>query len=1022
MNLPEVSVRRHVLAVMLSAVIVLFGAISMRSIGVDRMPDVDMPVISVSTSYSGADAQIVDSSISEPMERGVNAVPGIRNIRSISVPGASIVTITFELGKDIDVAFNEVQARVSRLSTLPEDANNPVIEKVNSASQPVLWLSLTGDWTLRDLDTYARQVIRPQIRSVTGVGEVQYGGGEIRNIRVEVDPAKLAAHNVTVTELISALREEHVMMAGGFLEAGQREEQIQLDLEFHDPVALLDLLVAEREGALITLGDVARVVDGTADRRRHSLFNGEPTVGLGVVKIPGSNTAAIAAEIRERVETRIAPALPPGIELSVAYDESVFIQEQVEGLFLTIFLGVVLTALMIWFFLKNLRSTLIVSLSIPISLMASVAVIYFFGYTLNSVTMLAMLLLIGIVVDDAIVVLENIYRHRESEGRGAWDGAIAGSDEVFMAVIATSLALVSIFVSVLFLDAIIGRFFESFAVVVTFGILASSLVALTLVPMLCSRFLEVRKEHGPVYRALERIQSGMENSYRRLLALTLKARLPVLVLVALALALAFWPLRNIDAEFTPREDTGQFTVSVQAPLGSSLDYTATRLALVDELLQEDEAVSTTFSALGLGRDGQVSSGVVFVTLTDRDERDASQQEIMERLQPRLDQLAGVRAFASDIPFLGGERGEPLQFVLTGDDLDRVNELSSELLTRLEGEEALSSVDLELELDLPQISLVIDRHRARSLGLSAQQIGDTTNALMGGVNVARYNDWPGDGQRYNLRVKAIDGTFEGPEDINKIYLRADSGDLVRLDNVAHFERRTGPAVIARYGMNYAAEFFATPATGLGEAIERVEAHAADLLPLGYNLELVGEAEELRQTADAMLFVLLLAVALVYMVLASQFNSLIQPFFIMAAQPVALVGGVVGIWIGGYSLNIYSMIGLLLLMGLVTKNGILLVDLTNQYREKRDMGVDEALLAACPLRFRPVIMTSMTLVLAMVPAVLGLGAGADTTAPMAAAIIGGMITSMILTLVVIPALYSLVERPRARRRARARAAKA
>jgi len=1013
-NLPELSVRRHVLAVMLSAVILLFGGIALQRIGVDRMPDVDMPVISVSTTYPGASAEVVDSSITEPMERGVNAVPGIRNIRSLSVPGASIVTITFELGKDIDVAFNEVQSRVSRLSTLPDDANNPVIEKVNSAEQPILWLSLTGDWTLRDLDTYSRDVIRPQIRSVQGVGEIQYGGGMIRAVRVEVDPAKLTASGLTINDVVAAIKEEHVMMAGGFLVSGDREDQIQLDLEYHNPVALLDLLVAEQDGNLITLRDVARVVDGTDDRRRLARFDGEASVGLGIVKVPGANTVAIADEIRQRVEERIAPALPPGLELSIAYDESRFILEQVDGLFLTIALGVILTALVIWFFLKSLRSTLIVSLSIPISLMAAVAVIYFFGYTLNSVTMLAMLLLIGVVVDDAIVVLENIYRHRESEGRAAWEGAITGTAEVYVAVIATTFALVSIFASVLFLDAIIGRVFESFAVVVTFGVLASSLVALTLVPMLCSRFLTVKEEESRLYALFERIQLALDNGYRWLLGRTLRARWLVLAIVALVMGLTIAPVADLDAEFAPRTDTGQFIVSFQAPLGSSLEYTSSRLAQIEAVLDEDARIANHFSTIGLGRDGRVSTGVVFVSLLDRSERDLSQQEIMRNLQPRLDQLPGVRAFASDVPFLGGERGEPLQFVLSGPDLDQVNELSQQLLARLEEDEAMGSLDLGLELDLPQLSLVVDRQRARSLGISAQQIAETTNALMGGVNVARYHDVPGTGQRYNLRVKAEDGNFQGPEDLSKIYVRAASGELVRLDAIARFERSTGPAVVARYDLSYAAEFFATPAIGLGEAMERVEAAAADILPIGYSLQFVGEAEELRETADSMLFVLLLAAALVYMVLASQFNSLIQPLFIMAAQPVALGGGIIGLWLGGYSLNIYSMIGLLLLMGLVTKNGILLVDLTNQYRENRNLAIDEALLEACPIRFRPVLMTSLTLVLAMVPAVLGLGAGSDTTAPMGAAIIGGMIISMVLTLIVIPALYSLVEGAMSRRR--------
>ncbi|MCC5812783.1 MAG: efflux RND transporter permease subunit [Ectothiorhodospiraceae bacterium] len=1008
MTLPELSIRRHVMAVMLSAVLVLFGVIGYQQIGTDRIPDIDFPVVTVVVAQPGADPDIIDAAITSVVERAVNTVPGIDNIQSTSSPGVSVVVVTFDLNKDVDVGFNEVQAKVNEIrQQLPPDAEAPVIQKVDTGAQAIMWLSVQGDRTLQQLSVYARNVVRPQLENIDGVGEIQIGGGLERNIRVEVEPDRLAAFDLTVQDLVNAFQQEHFQLPGGFLVSDRSERLIKLDLEYHRPEELEQLIVASQNGSLIRLRDVATVVDGLEDARALARFNGEPTVGLGIIKVSGTNTVAIIEEVKRRLNEEIRPQLPPGMEVNIASDQSVFILEMVETLYMTIGLGILFAALVLWLFLKNLRSTLIVVLSIPISLAAIIAVVFFFGYTLNSLTMLAMLLLIGVVVDDSIVVLENIFRHREEGIEDPVEGAISGSNEVFFAIIATTLSLVAIFLPVLFMGGIIGRFFESFAVVVALGVIASSLVALTLTPMLCSRFLSVPKQHGKVYNVLESGFRGMESGYRKLLRGALRFRWSTLGVVALVTVFAMSLMGQLGGEFTPEEDEGQFLVIFQAPLGSSITFTNEKLQGVEQVLGNQEGIRSYFTAIGLGDQGQVNQGIAFVRLEPRDERRFSQQEITAQVQQQLAQLTGIRAFATSVPLIGGQRGEPLQFNISGPDLEEVARLAREMEDRLQRDDRIATLDLDLNLDQPELVLNVDRERTRSLGLSTFEVARAANVLAGGIDVARYNDDPGDGERYDVRLKAREGSITSPDDLRNIFLRAPDGTMVRLDTVASFQPTLGPAVIGRYNLQYAAQFYSNPAVPLAEAVSLVEQEAADLLPLGYSLNLVGQAEEFERTASAIIFVFVVATLLVFMVLGSQFNSFLQPFIILAALPLAMVGGIVGLWLFGHTLNIYSMIGLVLLIGLVTKNGILLVDLTNQYREKRGLSVNEALQQACPIRLRPILMTSLTLILAMLPAAIGIGAGAETQGPLAVAIISGMVSSMLLTLVVIPAVYSLLE---------------
>ena len=1007
MTLSELSIRRHVLAYMLSGVIVLFGIISFQGIGVDRYPTIDFPRISITTTQAGANPEIIDTSITNPIESAINSVPGIEHVQSNSSPGASVVIVSFELSKDIDVAFNEVQAKVNQvLRDLPEDADPPVVAKVEFGAQPIMWLALQGDRTQQQLNQYARNVIKKRLESIDGVGEIRLGGRRERTIRVNLNLERMNAYGITTQDLIRAFSQEHFQLPGGYLVSHDKEFLIKLDLEFHRPADLENLIVDYRHGAPIRVADIATVEDGLADKRKLARYQGQPAVGLGIVKVTGANTVAIIDAVKQRLDDEILPQLPPGMKLSIASNDADLIHALIGGLEDHLLLGTLLTALVVLLFLKSLRATLIIAVAIPISLLGAVAVMYFAGYTFNTMTLLALLLLIGVVVDDAIVVLENIYRHRQDIDPDPYTSAVNGTAQVVFAVVASSLTLVSIFAPVIFMQGIIGRFFQSFAVAVSFGVLVSLFVSMSLTPMLCSRYLDVSSEHGWLYRLIEAGFRALDALYRALLRGALRFRWTVVFLTIVAVWSSGYFFSHIGKGFMPQEDEGKFLVSFKTPLGSSLDYTDGRLHEIEAVLRQHPEVSGLFSTIGTGETGQASRGLVVVSLKPRSERRLHQYAIIEQLRGELSRIPGVEAFPAPVPPIGGERGEPLQFVVLGPDLASVARLSQELQRQLGEHPELGEVDLDLQLELPQVRLRVDRMRAADVGLTTRDVALAVNVLVGGLNVAKYNDLPGDGERYDVRLKAAGGTFHSPGDVRRIYLRGRDGDLVRLDTVASLSEELGPAVVPRFDLRYSGNFYATPKVSLGEAVAMVKQTASEILPTGFSVKMIGRAEEFGKTAKYMLFAFVTAIILVYMVLASQFDSFLQPLIIMVAQPLAVIGGVAGLWLTHMSLNIYSMIGLVLLMGLVAKNSILLVDLTNQLRGG-GAGIREALLEACPIRLRPVLMTSLTIILTMTPAALGIGAGADTNGPLAVAVIGGMLSSTLLTLVVVPAVYSLVE---------------
>ncbi len=1015
MTLSELSIRRHVFAFMLSAVLVLFGAIAYQRMGVDKLPYIEFPIISIVTAQKGANPDIIDASITNLIETAVNSVPGIEHIQSTSSPGSSVVVITFALEKRIDVAFQEVQAKVNQVvRRLPKDADPPVVAKVESNTQPILWTALQGDRTQQQLNQYAINIIKKRLETIDGVGEIRIGGRRDRTIRVHLLPGRMAAFGIAAQDITDAFGKEHIQFSGGFLVGRSTEQLVKLDLEFHKLDDLAAMIVGYKDGAPVRLRDIAEIEDGLADYRQFARFNGKPAIGVGVVKIPNTNTIQIVDRVVERIENEIRPQLPPGMELHYVQNDKVFIGAMVAALKNHLIEGTILAALVVWLFLKSFRSTVIIALSIPVSLMGAIAVMYFFGYTFNSVTLLALLLLVGVVVDDAIVVLENIYRHREEDrGATAVSAAVSGSREVTFAVVAASFSLVAIFAPVVFVSGILGQFLRSFAVVVTFGVLVSLFVSLTLTPMLCSRHLEVKEKHGRVYWALEHFFDAIDRLYRRSLGWALEHRGVVLAAAVLAFLTAIPISDRLPRELAPQQDEGRFLIGIRTPLGSSIDYTETKLREVEQIAFRYPEVVTEFGVIGLGSAQQVNQATVVARMKPRAERKRSQQEILNLLRQDLAQIAGARAFPRAFGLVQGQRSEPLQFVVKGPNLQEMGRIAGELQRTLQTDPQIGRMDTDLQLDLPQLVLEPDRARAAGLSLSSADVALAINMLTGGIDIAKYNDYPGDGERYDIRVKAKEGEFRQQADLSKIYLRNRQGQLVRLDSVARFREALGPAVIGRFDLQYSATFYGTPALALGEAIERVRA-ASHNLPIGYRVVFVGEAEQLEKTATATAFTFMLALVLLFMVLASQFNSFLQPFYIMLAVPLGIVGGIAALSLSGYSLNIYSGIGLVLLIGLVAKNSILLVDLTNQ-RRSQGMAVDDALRDACPTRMRPVVMTSLTIMLALLPAAVGLGAGAETNAPLSIAVIGGMFTSTILTLVVVPAGYSLVESWRERRRA-------
>ncbi|MDJ0926972.1 MAG: efflux RND transporter permease subunit, partial [Gammaproteobacteria bacterium] len=736
MSLAAVSVRRYVFAAMLNALIVLFGIVAYDRIGVERLPNIDLAKISVLTRLEGANPEVVDASITNVIEGAISSVPGIDELVSTTSAGQSIVTPSFQLGKDIDVAFNEVQAKVSQIQRLlPEDAEVPVISKSETGSFPAFWVSFWGDRTIQQLNQFVRTVVKKRLETIDGVGEVIIGGERERTIRVNIDFERLAAYGVTVQDITAAFRNEHFQLPGGYLVGADQEQLLKLDLEYHNPVDLERLVIATRRGATIYLKDVATIEDSLSDARRVGRYNGQPGVSLGIVKIAGRNTVKINDEIKRRLFNDIEPQLPPGIQMSISSDDSVYILDLVASLEDHLIDGAIFAALIVWLFLRNFRATLIVAAAIPVSLLGTVLVMYFLGYSLNTITMLGLLVLIGVVVDDAIVVLENIQRRVEDDGQDRRTASIEGANEVLLAIVASTLTLACIFAAVLFVPGIPGKLIGSFGVVVAAGVLVSLFVSLTLTPMMCSRYLRVSKEHGRVFRVITRALNSMEAAYRRLIAWSLGHRWRV-VAFAVAVILSTPVLfGSLGFEFIPPEDEGQFQITIRTPVGTSLAYGDERMRKIEDILLARPDIENFFSTLGGGRAGSVNQGLIYVNMAPREQRTTKQYEVIPELREEFLKIPGIVALPSPYGIAGDNRGEALSFVLQGPDLGTTADLARGFRDLLSEDPELGRFDLDLELDLPQVRLDVNRELASELGLSSRDIAQAANVLAGGLNVA-----------------------------------------------------------------------------------------------------------------------------------------------------------------------------------------------------------------------------------------------------------------------------------------------
>ena len=1014
MSLPEVSVRRFVFAVMINLVIVLFGLISVNRISIDRSPDIDFSLISVTTVLPGANPDVVDSSVTNIIEGAVNSIPGIDDVRSRSAPGVSNVFIQFLLEKDLDIAFNEVQSKVGQInSQLPDDAETPIISKIETGEIPIIWLALRGNRPLQDLSVYAKNVVKRKLETINGVGSVVIGGEQERNIRVNLDFDRMSAFGITVQDIVTAFRNEHIKLPGGFLIDNSKEDLLKLDLESHNVEEIENIIVTYDLNRAIKLKDIAEVKDDVRDLRTMGRFNGDPSIGIGVTKIRGENTVEIIEKVKAKIKSDIEPTLPAGITLDIGTDDSSYIYELISGLGQNIFVGFIVASLIVLLFLRSYSSMAIVSITIPVSLFGAIFIMYAFGLTLNTMTMLALLLLIGIVVDDAIVVLENAQRNlNEDTPEERIRASIIGANEVFLPIVSSTLVLVALFTVVFFMEGIAARFFSSFGVVVSTGVLVSTFVALTLTPTLASKFLKTKKESNRIFEGFNRRFNIIENRYREMIEWSLSEKKKVLSYAGLFVALSFFGFTQLSGGFFPEEDEGQFTITVKTPVGTGIDYTNDRLSMVEGLLEEYKDIESYFTLMGSGIESQaVNIGVIYVRLTPSNIRRYKQYELIPILRERLNKIPGIKAFPAPMSFASGTRGEAMQFTVSGPDLNILNKSINAFLSKLAETPELGDVDSSIELNLPQVSLEINRELASEMGLSTRLIAEAANIFAGGIDVARFNDAVGDGERYKVRLK---GEYDmSVDDLDKIYLRTPSKELVRLDTVAKFKETVGPSEITRLDRMYSAYFYSDPTTSLSNAIQLIEDAAAETLPLGYEVGFFARAKEFKRTSNQMLFAFLTGLILVYMVLASQFNSFRQPLIVMISQPLAVIGGTLGIWIVGSDLNIFSMTGLVLLTGLVAKNSILLIDRTNQERQK-GMEIDEALLSACPRRLRPILMTSLTLILAMMMPALGIGPGVELSQPLAIAIVGGMISSTFLSLVIVPIIYSSAEKRKLRKR--------
>jgi len=1021
MTLSDLAIRRPVFAWMLMSALIIFGGIAFSRMGVSRLPDVDSPVVSVSLSLPGAAPEVMETDVVDIIEDSLTSIQGVRSISSSSRNGSARISVEFELGMDIDIAKQDVESKLQRAQRrLPKDLEPPVISKTNPEDQPILWLTLESETVPREkLMGFVRDRLKDKFTTVPGVGEVFLGGFAEPNLRIWVSDKALKQYALTVTDVLNTVAREHSEVPAGTLESGKKEYNLRVLGEAGTVQEFENLIINSRGGqpnyVPIRLKQVARVEEGTEDVRRIARGMGRPAVGLGIIKQRGSNEVAVARAVKQRI-AEVRKTLPKDMHLEINMDATEFTERAVGDMNFTLVLAAIFTALVCWLFLGSWSSTVNVLLAIPTSVVGSFLVLYFSGFTLNTFTLMALSLVIGIVVDDAIMMLENIMRHREM-GQGRVEAALVGAREITFAAMATSLAIVAIFLPVAFMRGVMGKFFFQFGVTITVAVMLSLLEAVTLTPMRCSQFLDVSPRRSWIGRGMEGLLDWLRRGYRRSLEIVLNHRWKMVLLSLLFFGASLYTVTRLNKEFIPPEDMGRFMVRLQTKVGSSLPFTDSRFREIENYLLQRPEVERVFLNIGGMGGASVSQGNMFITLKPKAERGVNpktgrhwtQMELMDFYRGQFKKVEGVKASLQDMSIraISASRGYPVEFTVQGPEWDELAKYTQQISDELEKTGLVTDLDMDYRVGQPEIHLIPDRNQASLRGVSVASIGESVNAMIGGVVPGTYSRA---GHRYDIRVKLEEDKRDRASRIKSLFVRNNRGELIPLSEVIRLEEKPVLQSISRMNRERAISVSANVAPGKSQevAITTAQQLARKILPADYHVEIGGSAQTFRESFGDLWMALILGILVAYMILASQFNSYIDPVTILMALPFSVSGAFLALLLTNQSLNIYSMIGLILLMGIVKKNSILLVEFTNRIRERGQHDVRAALLEACPVRLRPILMTSIATIAAAVPVALAIGPGAESRVPMAVTVIGGVLVSTVLTLFVVPCVYSLFSR--------------
>lgn len=1005
MGLWSLSIRRPILSIVMSLVILIFGIISYFYLGVREYPAVDPPVVTVTTTYPGANPDIIESQITEPLEESISGIAGIRTITSVSSYGRSTIRVEFTVDQDLEAAANDVRDRVSRaIRLLPPDVDPPVVQKVDADAFPIIVLTVQSDKrSLLELTDIAINVFKERLQTIPGVSEVRIWGEKKYSMRIWMDPVKLAAYHLTPLDIRNALARENIELPSGRIEGRTTELTIRTIGRLQTPEDFNNLIIKESEGKIIRLRDVGYAE--LAPENIRTIMKGKggiPQVGVAIIPQPGANHINIANEFYKRVE-QLKKEIPPDLQLGIGFDTTKYIRQSVNEVRETILIAFGLVVVIIFFFLREWRATLIPIIAIPVSLIGAFFVMYVAGFSINVLTLLGLVLAIGMVVDDAIVVLENIYSKIE-RGFNPYEAGIRGTKEIFFAVIATTIALVAVFMPVIFIQGFTGKLFREFGVVIASSVVISSFVALTLTPMLSVRFMG-KRGHSKFYHKTEPFFNRLINSYRKSLDKFMEKRWIAFVIMGVsAIAIVIFGL-NLPSELAPLEDRGMLTVNATAPEGTSYyqmsKYMDEILNLVETNVPEAEAIFAITSPAFRGTGS--NTGFIRIRLSERDKRKRSQQQIADELTAKLRQLTGVRAYVSQDQSIGIARGGlPVQFVIQAPNFEKLKQVLPKFIDEASKRPEFTVVDVDLKFNKPELKVKVNRERAKALGVS---VADVAQTLQLAYSEQRLGFFTIGSKQYQVIGSIIRESAEKPADLKSIYVRNNKGELIQLDNLIILEEDVNPPQLYRFNRYISATVSAGLAPGktIGDGIKAMNEIAEKILDETFSTDLSGPSRDYAESSSSLAFVMLLALILTYLVLSAQFESFLDPFIIMFTVPLALAGALFSLWYFNQTLNIFSQIGQIMLVGLVTKNGILIVEFANQ-RKAMGLSKIEAVKDAAVQRFRPILMTSLTTILAFVPVALALGAGAESRKSMGIAVIGGMLFSTILTLYVIPAIYS------------------